>query len=61
MGGLLCFRVGMILASFHNVGILLCMIEKLNMSERALMACVPNCLDAGSRCYQDPWRTCFLC
>ena len=33
-----------ILASFHNVGILLCVSEKLNMSMRALMACAPKCL-----------------
>ena len=32
-----------ILAIFHDVEILLCVIEKLNMSMRALMASVLNC------------------
>ena len=42
MGGLLCFRMKTILASFHDVGIL-CVIEKL-MSVRALMVCVLRCM-----------------
>jgi len=44
VGGLLGFRIGMILASFHMLGIVFCVIDRLKMSVRALMACGPKCL-----------------
>lgn len=43
MGGLLGFRMGTILASFHNVEIPVFLIEKLNISVKAVFACVPKC------------------
>ena len=43
MGGLLGFRMGIIVESFQMFGIVLCCIEKLNMLVRALMACGPRC------------------
>ena len=49
MGNLLGFRMGMILANFQMLGMLLVMSERLKMSVRSLMACVPRCV----RCKQD--------
>ena len=43
VGVLLGFRIGIILASFHMLGMLLFVIEKLKMSVRVLMACGPKC------------------
>ena len=43
MGGLLGFRIGMILACFQVLGILLFWSEKLKMSVKALMSCGPIC------------------
>lgn len=43
MGDLLGFRIGIILASFHMLGILLDVSDRLKMSVRALMACGPKC------------------
>ena len=43
-GVLLGFRMGMILASFQMLGMLLVVSERLKMSVRALMACRPICL-----------------
>ena len=42
MGDLLGFRMGMILASFQMLGMLLVLSEKLKMSARALKACGPG-------------------
>lgn len=42
MGGLLGFRMKTIMASSHDVGFLLCVIEKLSMSVRDLMVCAPK-------------------
>ena len=43
MGGLLGFRLGAILTSFYDVGILLSAIEKSNTCVRTLVAYVPKC------------------
>ena len=40
--GLLGYRMETTLTSFHNVGIL-CVIEKFNISVRALIVCVRKC------------------
>ena len=45
VGGLLGFSMGIILASFQMLGILLVVSERLNMSVRALMACGPRCFE----------------
>jgi len=49
VGGLLGFKIGMILANFQVLGILLFCSEKLKMSVKALMASGPRCL----RCLLD--------
>lgn len=49
VGVLLGFRMGIILASFQVLGILLFVSEKLKMFVRVLMACGPRCL----RCRYD--------
>ena len=49
VGGLLGFRIGIILASFQVLGILLFCSEKLKMSVKALMASGPKCF----RCLLD--------
>ena len=43
MGDLCGLRMGIILANFHMLGMQLCVMEKLNMSVRALTACLPRC------------------
>lgn len=43
MGDLLGFRIGIILAVFQILGIMLCVMEWLKMSVRALMATGPKC------------------
>ena len=45
--------MGTILARYRYVGIL-CVIEKLNRSVRALMACVPKCIMCNFEMLSEP-------
>ena len=59
--GLLSFRMGTIFASFHDVGILLCVIKKLHMSVRALMVCVYKCFWRKFKMLSRPVENAVFC
>ena len=61
MGGLLGFRMGTILANFHDFGFLLHVIEKLHMFARVLMACVPKCFTCKFDMPSGPMEDIFFC
>ena len=60
MGGLLSFRMKTILASFHDVGMLLRVIERLNMFVLALMVCVPKFFKCKFEMPSEPVDKVFL-
>ena len=60
VGDLFGFRIGIILASFQVLGMLLFVSEKLKMSVRALMPCGPRCFRCKFDIPSGPVEEVFL-
>ena len=60
MGVLLGFRIGMIFAYFHRLGMLLVVMNKLKMSVRAQTTCGPKCFKCVYEMPSGPEEEVFL-